>query len=220
MPKYKSDYIGKIINGFLVIDNYPIKTKNNKRNTCFVVKCISCGKIKQYTSPTILNKKAKCECTSKRKFRNGFDEKSRLYNIYRSIIKRTQKPKDKDYKNYGARGIQLCKEWDDNYKAFYDWSINNGYTDDLSIDRIDVNGNYEPNNCRWVSIEIQANNKRNSHKLSFKGKTFTMMEWANQTGIGYGTIKGRIRAGWSTKKALTTPIDVKFRKNRGIKNAI
>lgn len=83
------------------------------------------------------------------------------------------------------------------------WALENGYNENLSIDRINVNGNYEPDNCRWVNAEIQANNKRNNHVLELNGEKHTVSEWSKITGIKAGTIEARIRVlGWSAEKAL------------------
>ena len=87
---------------------------------------------------------------------------SRINSIYRGIKKRCYNKNCKTYKNYGGRGITICDEWLSDFKSFYNWAMANGYKDDLTIDRIDVNSNYEPSNCRWVDMKVQANNRRNS----------------------------------------------------------
>ena len=108
-----------------------------------------------------------------------------------------------EYKNYGFRGITVCDEWHD-VKKFYNWAINNGFQDGLSIDRIDVNGNYEPNNCRWVNAIQQMNNKRNNIFLEYNGQTMTLAEWARQDNITvkYNTILKRYHLGWSAEDIL------------------
>lgn len=87
---------------------------------------------------------------------------SRLFNIWHCMRTRCNNPNHSYYDGYGGRGIHVCDEWDSNYEAFYDWAMTHGYADDLTLDRIDVNGNYEPQNCRWATWEMQNNNKRNS----------------------------------------------------------
>lgn len=108
--------------------------------------------------------------------------------------------------DYGGRGITICDEWlgKDGFKHFYDWAMSHGYADNLSIDRIDVNGNYCPENCRWLNNKRQCNNKRNNRLISFNGETHTAMEWSEITGINYGTLKNRLdKYGWTVERALT-----------------
>lgn len=120
--------------------------------------------------------------------------KERIYNIWSNMINRCNNHLDSSYKNYGGRGIAVCEEWKD-IDFFVEWANNNGYQDTLTIDRIDVNGNYEPTNCRWVTFKEQANNKRNNVVVKFKGKTQTLKEWSEETGIPYGTLSTRISLG-------------------------
>lgn len=204
MPIKKSKYIGRVINGFKVLNSY--HSEKPYRNTFYICECVLCGRVVDYACSSILNNKARCVCNRKKKNRNGFNIRDRIYNIYRSMIKRTQKPENKDYKNYGGRGVKICDEWNNDYRKFYDWAMSNGYNDDLSIDRIDVNGDYEPSNCRWVDTKIQANNTRTNRHIKYRGETLTISEWANKIGMKYGTLRERIRRGWSISKAIRTKI--------------
>jgi hypothetical protein len=113
-------------------------------------------------------------------------------------------PKSSLYKNYGGRGITICKEWLENYQAFKNWAITNNYQEGLSIDRIDVNGNYEPSNCRWADAKTQNNNLRSNHLITFNNETHTLTQWAEIVGLNMGTLSQRIRKGWAVEKALTT----------------
>ena len=111
--------------------------------------------------------------------------------------------KDKVYQYYGQLGIDVCNEWKDNFQTFYDWSINNGYNDKLSIDRIDVNGNYEPNNCRWVDMKTQRRNTHNTRNITIKGVTKCLKDWCNIYNLKYSTVHARLhRLHWNIEKAL------------------
>lgn len=128
---------------------------------------------------------------------------SRLYNIWRSMKQRCTNPKTVNYHNYGGRGIKVCEEWSSRFMSFRDWAMENGYSDTLSIDRINSNGNYEPSNCRWVSYKAQNNNRRSNKFLELDGQKHTIAEWADITGIKLATIWARLNSGWSVKDALT-----------------
>ena len=113
---------------------------------------------------------------------------------------------DQKYSYYGGRGICVCREWDADYSAFKEWALANGYSEKLTLDRKDNDGDYCPENCRWATRKQQANNRRTNHLLTFGDKTLTLSEWGSVTGIGSGTILRRIRQGWSVEDALTTPV--------------
>lgn len=133
--------------------------------------------------------------------------KSRLYRIWRHIKSRCLNENVSHYKYYGGRGISICKEWEDSFENFYEWANSNGYQDDLSIDRIDVNGNYEPSNCRWTNATTQANNKTNNRLIEYNGECHTLSEWSSILGIHQLTISKRIDDyGWSVKRAFETPV--------------
>lgn len=127
----------------------------------------------------------------------------RLYGIWKGIKVRTHNTHHKDYKYCGAKGITICDEWDKSYEAFKEWALNNGYRDDLTIDRIDNSGNYCPENCRWADLYTQANNKSNNHLITYNGKTQNMTQWAREIGVCRELIKDRLKSGWSVEDALT-----------------
>ena len=112
------------------------------------------------------------------------------------------------YKDYGGRGISVCDEWSE-YVPFMKWSLVNGYQDNLTLDRKDTDGNYCPENCQWVTMKQQQNNKRNNRRLLWNGETHTVSEWSEITGIKPTTIIARLNAGWSTEESLTTPVRVR-----------
>lgn len=129
----------------------------------------------------------------------------KLRPVWRGMKNRCFNPKAPKFKYYGARGITVCDEWKENYQAFFDWAMANGYEESLTLDRIDTNGNYEPSNCRWVTRTVQNGNKRNNRYLEFQGVTRSIPEWSAITGIPTPIIYGRIHYhGWSVERALTT----------------
>lgn len=134
--------------------------------------------------------------------------RSRLYHVYRGIMSRCNVPTTHAYENYGGRGIKVCDEWQD-FEKFAEWALANGYQEaergKCTLDRIDVNGNYEPSNCRWVTMRTQERNRRNNHLITYNGETHCMSEWAEIAGLKYVTFVHRIKAGWSMEKTMTTP---------------
>jgi hypothetical protein len=138
-----------------------------------------------------------CGCLKKGAVNNHgvANYKSRLYKIWDDMKQRTENPKNKRYEIYGERGIKICSEWRYDFPAFKEWALNNGYSDTLTIDRIDANRGYEPSNCRWVTLKVQANNRRNNVLITYHGVTHTISEWSDITGIRYCNIKDRYRRG-------------------------
>ena len=136
---------------------------------------------------------------------------TRQYKIWIGMCHRCFNPKNTRYPYYGGRGIKVCEEWKNNFKSFYDWANANGYRDNLTIDRIDNNGNYEPSNCRWVTRAEQCNNRRTNVVINGK----TLKEWAKESIVPYKVLHSRIhKHGWSLERALTTPSRIKKPTNR------
>lgn len=139
--------------------------KNGSRNTYWLCKC-DCGKETTVSAQHLKDgHTTSCGCVHKESLKNSVTThglpKHPLYKIYKAMKERTMKEYNKRYKNYGGRGIKICDEWLNDFKAFYEWAINNGYKEGFTIDRVDVNGNYEPPNCRWVTWKKQENNRTN-----------------------------------------------------------
>lgn len=145
------------------------------------------------------------EQKSKRSKTHGYGNKDRLYRIWSKMKSRCYSPSDRNYHRYGGRGIEICPEWRRDFMAFRNWSIDSGYQDNLSIDRIDNNGPYSPDNCRWTDRKVQNNNRRTNVYITYKGETHTAAEWAEITGIKEATLVMRKRNGWSDAECLEIP---------------
>lgn len=130
----------------------------------------------------------------------------RLKEVWRSARKRCQNPKCKDYPHYGGRGITLCKEWQD-FETFYEWALSHGYRSDLTLDRVNNNRGYRPDNCRWVSRKGQAYNRTtNTYLRCSDGEVHTLEEWARRLGTNPSSISKRLSLGWSVDDAVRKPI--------------
>lgn len=133
------------------------------------------------------------------------ESRSRLYRVWIGMKGRCNNCKNKAYSYYGGRGIKVCQDWNESYALFRDWALANGYQENLTIDRIDVNGNYCPENCRWVSMKVQMNNTRANRRITLNGETKTMAEWSESTGLSYETIRNRTIKGKPADEVLQMP---------------
>lgn len=129
---------------------------------------------------------------------------SRIYRIWSGMKRRCFNSKFKEFHNYGGRGITVCDDWL-NFMCFYNWAMANGYQDYLTLERKDVNGNYEPSNCTWITLTEQKRNTTITKIITFNGESLTLRQWAKRIGIHCSALCLRLKNGWTLEKALTAP---------------
>lgn len=129
----------------------------------------------------------------------------RLYRIWKNMLKRCENSNNEDFHFYGERGISICEDWH-TFEKFREWSLLNGYGESLTIDRIDVNGDYCPTNCRWATRTVQSNNMRSNRLVDVNGNKHTIADWSRLSGINGGTIRKRLKLGWSPFTAVYAPV--------------
>ncbi len=138
--------------------------------------------------------------------KHGFNGKDRIYRIWVAMRQRCEKPYTSNFARYGAQGVRVCEEWNSSFPAFRAWALANGYADALSIDRIDPNGNYTPENCRWATAQQQATNQRTACLVEVDGVTLTVAEWAKLKGFHLTTLYRRYRKGIRGKDFLAPSV--------------
>ena len=190
-----------------------IKTAGKTKNGAYLWQCkCDCGNEIIANVGNLKNGHTKsCGCLRVDRCKPNFTkhglEHTRLYGIWSDMRLRCYDEKNIAYHRYGGRGITICDEWKNDVKAFYDWATANGYKDSLTIDRIDNDGNYCPENCRWATVKEQASNRRSNILVTHNGKTQTMKKWANEVGTPYKVVWARMqKLGWSAERALTEPV--------------
>jgi hypothetical protein len=212
------DLTGKQFNNLTVLGFL----RTNKNHSIWKCKCV-CGKEVKIPRPDLISGRRKscgCArsaiahinrhadiCTEKCIQKNSIkknepiNHRDRLYVIWNGIKTRCKYSSSKSYKNYGGRGIRLCEEWL-NFRNFRSWALASGYSSDLQIDRVNNDGNYEPENCRWVTRKQNQRNRRNNLSVTIGDITKPLIEWCEIYGYSYVTIKSRIAAGWESKDLL------------------
>lgn len=184
-------------------------------------KC-DCGSVKDYFKSSLLSIQS-CGCLARKKSAEVHTthgkSKSRLFHVWMSMKQRCNNENAHAYEDYGGRGIKVCDEWVSDFEAFEKWALENGYDENAegkscTLDRIDVNGNYEPSNCRFISNGEQQGNKRNNVYVVYNGERATIAEWARRTGLTHSTIRCRLLRGWDVERTLTTPMrHIRTKKN-------
>lgn len=208
----RDDLTGKRFGGLVVLGyDHTHKTPSGQSKAYWRCKC-DCGNEAVVSAESLKDlHTTSCGCKSSRNYigearKTHGESKTRLYAIWCGMLSRCDNPNRIAYKDYGARGITVCEEWRD-YTTFMDWALHNGYTDSLTLERIDVDGNYCPSNCKWISKAAQSDNRRNTINITYGGKTQNLKKWADEFGIKYGTLRARVYTfGWDFEKAITTPV--------------
>ena len=202
----KSDVIGKRYGRWTVV---AIATTTSGKSPCYTCRC-DCGTVRNVRVARLESGKSQsCGCLqkeqmSKRTKRHG-ETDSRLHVIWRGMKQRCGNSNASEYNAYGGRGIEVCKEWRDSFETFRDWALANGYQDNLTIDRIDNDGPYSPENCRWLTRGDQNSNKSNNRRITIGEENHTVTEWAELMGIPRNTIYTRLKRGWAEEAAVMTP---------------
>lgn len=199
----------------LTVMGFELVEKKGKKRWNWICRC-DCGELRSITPSRVLTgHNVSCGChkrealsewnkTAKLKHGGSVGKcKTRLYHIWMGMRARCSNPNLHDYPNYGGRGIKVCEEWKNSFEAFRDWANNNGYADKLSLDRIDVNGDYCPSNCKWATMVEQQRNRQSTERYEYLGKMRTLAEISEMTGINYNTLFNRIKYyGWRFEDAI------------------
>lgn len=166
-----------------------------------------CGKTVQISGSGLLNGKNKsCGCNRGKNATTHGLSKHSIYGVWKDMIRRCYDVNCKNYRYYGAKGISVCDEWKEDLMAFYNWSLENGWVEGLSIDRFpDNKGNYTPTNCRWADRETQDNNRTDCRILECRGKKLTVTQFSRISGIAPKTIFERLDRGWDIENAIFDP---------------
>lgn len=215
--------IGDVINGWEIISMYTRKVGSQNITYAKVKSTINdkVGKYRltQLTKGNIGWPDRRRPDVSHKNYKHGLTN-TKLYSVWSGMKNRCLNKKQSSYKNYGGRGIKFCDEWLD-FMNFYNWAINNGYKEDLQLDRIDNDGDYCPENCRWVSQRFQINNRRVSVNIVAFGETKNASDWAldSRCQCSYSALTYRVKNGWNVEKAILTPshgFNQKFRRYKSL----
>lgn len=203
MKKLKGQKFGRL----LVIEKTDNRSNGHIKWMC---EC-ECGNKLEVSSYHLQNGNVKsCGCLKKETVKKLATKhgkyNTRLYKILDGMKQRCYNTKNASYQYYGPKGIKVCDEWLEDFMNFYNWAIKNGYRENLTIDRIDSDKDYCPDNCRWVTCKEQMINRKSNHWTTYKESTKTLSQWAEEYNLTVSCLKWRLKNGWNIDKALNTPI--------------
>lgn len=208
-----SDLTNKKFGNLLVIER---RGSDVKGQALWLCRC-DCGVEKVVRGHDLKGGVKSCGCSRIKNcglYQHGLS-KTKLHSTWRAIKDRCYNENNKSYRFYGGRGIKVCEEWLNDFVPFYEWSNSHGYSENLTIDRIDPDGDYSPDNCRWIDRVAQANNTRRNIYITIDGETKTLAQWCPLLGVNYHSVQTRIYKGWEPKLALTTPFNKSYSRRKG-----
>lgn len=211
MPK-QIDESGKRFNRLVVIECVGKKYYSGKPRRIWLCQCDCGNTLITPITPLKLGRTKSCGCMNSENRRLNYRKhgmsSSRVFHIWANMLDRCNNPNSPRYQDYGGRGITVCDEWiDENGSTnFINWALSNGYSNNLTLDRIDNDKGYSPQNCRWVDNRTQQRNKRTNRLIDYQNETHCLKEWSEILNIKYTTLQTRLRNGWSVEKAFQTPI--------------
>lgn len=191
-----------------IIEEIAPKIISDKPRRMFRCKC-ECGNIGEVQLACLRNgHSTSCGCEQKKKaseanIKHGLADNHPLYGVWKNMKKRCSNPNATGYENYGGRSICVCEEWASNFQKFYDWAIANGWSKELTIDRINVDDDYYPENCRWATMKVQNNNRTKNHYLEYEGNQYTLSTLSEYLNIPYNVVRYRIsNCKWSVEQLI------------------
>lgn len=203
------DRFGRLV---IIKETYSSRYGKHSTKRNFICLC-DCGVVKTVQLEKLVRRHFRtqsCGCYARNQsakilFKHG-NSGTRLYQIWSAMKSRCFCETDYHYKWYGARGILVFKQWADDYMVFHNWAMSNGYSDGLTIERKNVDGDYCPDNCTWTPLTLQARNTRTNHRITYNGDTRCLAEWSEILGISYSMLSQRISVyGWSFEEAISIP---------------
>lgn len=204
MRKNFIDLTGQQFGRLTVVRRAP---ENNINGSAMWVCRCECGNTKTVCGSVLRGGKTiSCGCYNRDKQISHGGSHTRLYQIWINMRRRCTGEKEKDYPRYGGRGITICPEWLESFEAFQDWAMDNGYRDDLTLERNDNSGPYCPDNCRWATYEDQANNRRGNVIVTVEDETHTLAEWERIIGLRYGSLRDMKARGKDVQKFVETAL--------------
>lgn len=190
VPRKVENIIGKRFDRLVVLENLGRKEHGTTVHRCLC----DCGNVIEVPKGYLASRHQRsCGCLKKEITTKHNLCHTRIYQIFEDMKVRCYRPSFKYYKYYGGRGIKICEDWLNNFKNFYDWAMNNGYDETLTIERIDVNKDYCPNNCKWIPKSEQTKNTTRTKTITYNGQTKIASDWSRETGIPENTLLRRLK---------------------------